>query len=665
MNIKLKFLFFVIILLAPFSILSIGSSAQVDSLNWEFVISQDWERPERLDSFIGVHPRLLLNEEKIETLRNKIKTTHKEIWEVVKEKADILIKESPPSDYNRQGDMRSAGRGIPWQALAYVMTENPVYLEGARKWMMAVCSYPNWENNRSLAGGECLFGVSIGYDWLYNDLTVEERNYIRKKLIYQAEAMINGPPVHHDRWLANHNHVEHNGLAAAGFVLYDEVPEAINWIRYTDLVFRTIFKILSHDGSSDEGHQYWAYSTESLLHYAEAARDLLGEDFYDCPGLKNAPYFIIFSTIPDFDVENCVMSYGDSHRDYDERKPTHILYRLAAEYNNGYAQWLANEMVKRGFGQENYSAWNNLIWYNENIQPNHLSELPAFWYFDNIGWVTTRSSWDEDAVMIGFKCGPFHGHKLQRYYERRANENLSEYISIGGGHVHSDVNNFQIYAYGKWLAIDPGYERPKWTKNHNTILVNGKGQLGEGLTWFDRKTVLNARASSAILKAESHTDFDYIIGDAGSIYPESAGLIRFYRHLIYIKPDFIIIVDELKANDAALFEWLLHTESDIGKHNNNYCMVKNGDVVMDAHFLLPERVTTTVNGRILKISPEITNKALIVTVLHPRRIADTISSASVESYQNSMLELFIQDGRQKKKIQLDLANQKVNIFNKK
>ncbi|NVM03076.1 MAG: hypothetical protein HWN67_12110, partial [Candidatus Helarchaeota archaeon] len=108
-----------------------------------------------------------------------------------------------------------------------------------------------------------------------------------------------------------------------------------------------------------------------------------------------------------------------------------------------------------------------------------------------------------------------------------------------------------------------------------------------------------------------------------------------------------------------------HTERGIEKRSNHYCMVKNEDVVMDAHFLLPERVTTAVNGRTLKISPEITNETLIVTVLHPRRLIDKISSAFVESYKNSMINLFIQDGRQKKLIRLDLANQKVDIFNKK
>jgi hypothetical protein len=667
--IKVKFVFWIGFLLIFSVELAQVVFAQVDSLSWDFVMSQEWKRPERLDSFLGVHPRLLLTDKRVETLRDKITTTHKKHWEIIKEMANGYVEQSPPSDYEDQEEMRSAGRGIPWQALAYVLTRDSIYFEGAKKWMLTVCSYPRWQNNKSLAAGECLFGVSVGYDWLYNELTVDERNLIRDKLKYQAEIMKNGLPVHYDRWLANHNHVEHNGLAAAGFVLYDEVPEAITWIQQADLVFEKAFEVFSHDGSSTEGHQYWAYSVESILRYIEAARDLLGKNYYNNEWLKNATKFIIASTIPDVNAQNCVMSFGDSHRNYSSHGPTHILYKLAAEYNDGYAQWLANEMQQRNVGRGDYCTWCNLLWFDVNIQPLFLSSLPTFWQFEDIGWITTRSSWNEDGVMVAFKCGPFHGHKVQPYYEKQVAESWSEFHEIVGGHGHPDENCFQIYAYGKWLAIDPGYEKPKWTKNHNTILVKGIGQLGEGKTWFDREAVIGANAYSSVVKAENYTDYDYIIGDAGNIYPESTGLNKFYRHLLYIKPDFIIIVDELKANSPIQFEWLLHSEGNLEILSDNYCLIKNEDVLMDVHLLLPETITATnrnlvVDGlaqNVLIAHTKSNIETLIVSVLHPRRITDKQSNASVILYGDSLLELNIGCDRQKKTIKLDLTNQMVEI----
>ena len=131
--------------------------------------------------------------------------------------------------------------------------------------------------------------------------------------------------------------------------------------------------------------------------------------------------------------------------------------------------------------------------------------------------------------MVGFKCGPMHGHKAQAYYDSDQTHH-----SIGGGHGHPDANSFQVYSRGRWLAIDPEYEKPKWTRTHNAILVNGRGQLGEGETWFDRDAVLGSGASSKILKVESNSDFDYTVGDAGNIY--GPFLTRCHRHLVFVKP---------------------------------------------------------------------------------------------------------------------------------
>jgi len=207
MNIKTRLSFFIVILLILLHWLPEIAIAQANTLSWDYVMSQQWKRPEKLDSFVGVHPRYLLNEARVAALRGKIKTTHKKLWEIVEQRAYGYMGKLPPSDYRRQGPMRTAGRDIPWMALAYLMTGDSVHLDNAKRWLLAVCSYPNWHGGRSLGAGECLFGVSVGYDWLYHSLTEQQRDFIRKKLVYQANLMKRRPQ-HHDRWLANHNHVE-------------------------------------------------------------------------------------------------------------------------------------------------------------------------------------------------------------------------------------------------------------------------------------------------------------------------------------------------------------------------------------------------------------------------------------------------------------------------
>ena len=73
-----------------------------------------------------------------------------------------------------------------------------------------------------------------------------------------------------------------------------------------------------------------------------------------------------------------------------------------------------------------------------------------------------------------FKCGPFIGHDAMDKFS----------YDPGGGHVHPDANHFVLFGGGQWLMRDDGYQ-PKWTGQHNTLLVNGHGQLGEGAEWFN------------------------------------------------------------------------------------------------------------------------------------------------------------------------------------
>jgi hypothetical protein len=601
-------------------------------------------------------PHLFVTPAKLGELKRKISGSHADLWRIVRENADRHVGRTPSPKYDAEGDMRSNGRGIPWQALAWLISGEPRYRDGAKQWMHRICEFPRWENNKSLAAGECLFGVAVGYDWLYDQLDDSERKFVREKLATQAEALLKGP-VHRGIWLANHNHIEHLGLAAAGFALQGEVPGAEAWIQEADSVFRKALEFSGRDGGSTEGHQYWAYSAEAILRYAELARGLLKEDLYRNEWLRSVPDFIIHSTPPGFDAENCVMSFGDSHRSYDSHGPAHILYRTAAEYRNPYAQWLAQEMVKRGVGRNAYCGWASLLWYDETLAPAPVSKLPVYSHSDDVGWVTGRGSWGDDAVMTGFKCSPMHGHKAQTYYNAQPTTDTGE---VGGGHGHADVNAFQVYAFGKWLAIDPGYERPKWTRNHNTVLVNGQGQLGEGETWFNRKAVIAARATSAILKAEHRPGYDYTLGDAMSIYPAAAGLTRFRRHFIFLRPDYIVVADELRASKPAQFDWLLHVEETVEANGGLKFLVRNGGIAMDVEFLLPKAlVATQAKGLVTATAKAAPNETcLLVAVLHPRKVEAPPMAAPVVSKSAGRLAIALGGSA---RLELDLAGQRLTV----
>lgn len=661
----MKRITFVFVLIALSLGISLLAFAQQDTLSWSYVINQEWTKPARLDSFVGVHPRMLLDSARIEILKTKITTSHKFIWDVVKEKADSYLSSNPNNDPGNESATRSDGDAIPWLALAYLMTDDSKYLNKAVSWITTVCHYSTWDGNHSLGAGHCLMGVSLGYDWLYNSMTPGQRQTIRDRLSYFAPAMA-ASPQHKERYLSNHCQVEYAGLAAAGFALYDEVEEAENWLRQAYNIFNEAFQICGNDGSSTEGHQYYGLMTEFQMHFDKMAKELLGRNFYEeSEWLKNMGNFILYCTLPDFTAGNCVMRYGDtSGDDYHGHGPTYQMFNVASEYREPHFQWLALEMLDRGIGiiqgavWSNRMGWSNLLWYDEKLTPTPPDSLPTFRHFEDTDWVTSRSDWGSDAIMIGFKCGPFHGHAVQELYN-----NMTGFHQIVNGHGHPDVNHFNIYAYGKWFAKDDGYSKPKWTEYHNTILVNGHGQLGEGTKYFDRTPVFNAKATSRIIKVKSDSTFDYIIGDAQNIYEPAAGLQKFFRHIVYIKPNIILILDDLKANKPSRFEWLMHTDGGIKKIEANKYQINHGEVVMDINYLLPEAIIDNNEAKLLNISPAVNvDETLIITTMHIRKTSDPSATTRLISHENSTIKLEIIIEDEKKLITMDLANREVNIL---
>ena len=648
-------------------------------LSWSYVINQPWQggsRPSRLEDFVGVHPRLLLTQAKVNDLKSKIVSgTHKDIWLVIKDKADGYLGDSPNNNPGSESDTRSDGDAVPWLALAYLMTDNSAYLNKAISWMTTVCSYTQWDGNRSLGAGHCLMGISVAYDWLCNYMTDDQKDDIlfgtsgTRGLVYFANAMAYGSPQHKERYLSNHAQVEYAGLAAAGFALYDDdvnAPNGEDWLKRAYNIFDMAHKCFANDGTSTEGHQYYGLMTEFQMHFNKMAKELMARDFYqESKWLRNMGYFILYSTLPDFDSGNCVMRYGDTkYYHYVGHGPTYQLFNVASEYNDPYLQWLALEMFDKGIGTTHRMGWANLLWYDETITPISWGALPRFRRFEDTGWITSRSDWTNNAIMVGFKCGPMHGHKLQPFYYKQVDESWPDYQTIVNGHGHPDVCHFNVYAYGQWLAVDDGYSKPKHTDYHNTILVNGDGQLGEwnpvsNSSWFDRNEVVAAKGNSTIVKWESRDDYDYIIGDAENIYRDPA-LTGFRRHLVYIKPDIIVIVDEFEATVGTSIEWRLHVGGSVSGSGDNYT-VSNGTIRMDVDFAYPGSITTGVSGTVLSAELTSTGTDLLVSVLHPRRSTDAASSITFSSFSGSVVELTIQVGAEVTNVEIDLSAQEADI----
>lgn len=219
------------------------------------------------------------------------------------------------------------------------------------------------------------------------------------------------------------------------------------------------------------------------------------------------------------------------------------------------AQWLAQAADAANVTSSG-ASWLNLVWYDPAVPATPPGKLPTLHHFDDMDIVSARSDWSGEESLVVFKCGPFIGHKAIREFA----------YDPGGGHVHPDANHFVLFGAGEWLLRDHGY-RAKWTGQHNTLLVDGRGQLGEGHQWFQGTGPLAAKSRPRILKAASTATLDHIIGDATEAYPADLGIECFHRHLLFLKPDVLIVADDIRLKQPKKLELRFHPEQQTARRD--------------------------------------------------------------------------------------------------
>ena len=514
----------------------------------------------RLDAFRGIHPQLFLDAAKRDALRAVITNTHAALWTDLRAHADSLVRHGPPkyrTDDEGSGDeqlwQREVGNAMPSLAMAWALSGERRYLDAARAWALASCGYPTWglgkRDGRDLAAGHQLFGLAIVYDWCHADLDSGALQTIRSTLERRGAVMAAAVPGRRD-FLQNHLWVDACGLGAAGLTIQDEVPAARGWVACTLDKWRRTHVALGPDGASHEGAGYWSYGVEYLLKFMALAREQLGVDFYDHPWWRHTADYRLYLGLPRhaWTPDNCVVDIADCTRAGWSYGPDYLLRALGREYRDGHAQWLAAEL-DAVHSRGSAAPWLNLLWFDPALAPRPPADLPTLRHFSDMDLVSARSDWSGDESLVVFKCGPFIGHQAVQAFER----------DPGGGHVHPDANHFVLFGHGDWLIRDDGY-RTKATSQHNTLLIDGRGQIGEGAMWFQGAQALAVKARPRILRADSTPALDHLAGDATEAYAANNGLQRFVRHLLFLKPDVLIVADDIALDVPHPLELRFHPE---------------------------------------------------------------------------------------------------------
>ena len=535
-------------------------------------------------------PWLIITKKNIKDFVQNAEATHKHLYELTIRLADDFIEEEPPRAQNAHNMYRRISESLPSLGLAYLLTEDDKYLSGAEKWIGALLAVETWEGSANLGRSSWVTGIAQIYDWLYHYLDGDLKKSIVTRLTKEAEIVKNTAAS--TRALSNHLLIETSAIGTVGLILEDDDPNRERFLMQANEWTEYIIQNAPLDGSWGEGVQYWQYGLGYFLRYLKGAQTSGYHDYFkDYQWLQKTGRFPIHFSVPDKLTR--VINFSDCGTD--RYLPAFLLYLPASKYRDGVAQDFA---LKIQATKSHKLSWFDFLTYDASVVPiDYKSVEDKFHHFEDHGFVTMRSSWEEDATLVGFRCGPGPGHANQAKPERISNK------GYGPGHQHPDINHFVIYANGTWLAIDPGYTKLKETRNHNTILVNGKGQAGAGDKWLDYMAFQTREPAPKITLAETTEDYDYIIGNAGNIYIVEAGLQYFERQLMFIKPDVIIIADRLKGKASSTFEWLLQTNeiANIEKMSSGF-EVEKEKASLSLFPLLPSGVFSEVTERMLEAS---------------------------------------------------------------
>ena len=486
----------------------------------------------------GEHPRLLLSPARIAELRLQAGNSWdlRSLFNTTRATADLYQK-GPPT-YAKGLALkdpmwqRDVGDAMPYIALIYAFSADKSRLEAATKWAVEAAKYPTWSEETA---GHLLFGIAIVYDWCFKELDPKTRKILRDSLTEHATALVAAAQDDGswtDQYLSNQFFVNLAGLTAAGFAVIDEVPEAQTWINVGVEAFQDARAALGPDGASHEGVDYWGSTTESMLKFFDMSRSLLGTDLYASPWLKNTTDFRVYTSLPrSVWPKQTVQDFADGTR-RDWRGPGHIMRKLAREYQNGYAQYMAKEL-DLAHANRDTSSWLNMLWYDAKLKPRNVSDLPKLKNFADMGIVISRSDWSGHENVFFMKSGPPFGHQAH-------DQQVDLHDSVT--HVHPDVNGFAVFGAGRYLVRHAGYQKSKNALYENTLRIGEYNQKGDDSMWVE---VSDAAPTLTVVRTDD--DMDYIVGDGTAAYdPNQTKLQRYKRHVVFLKKlNALLVIDDI------------------------------------------------------------------------------------------------------------------------
>ncbi len=397
------------------------------------------------------HPRLMIDKEGFKSLKEKVtvgRFTHKTLSKLHNE---VIARAGRIVDSNRKfastDDHYMIVDNLVSCAYAYRMTGHTKYLTKVRNDLTAVCKYPNWDPTQ-LSHGEISLGVAIAYDWLYYDLTLEERKMVRRAI--SSMALLPWKTYDGTKHKGNWNSIKTSGVVCAALAVYEKDKVLSRTIIEKTVVEENLpaTRNIYVGGGYTEGLHYWDYGSSFEICMIGTLEHIFGHS----AGLKDVNGFLESGRLAAYchGTAGSQFSYSDGGGNTD--RPLVSSWWFAAKNNDPemmYVErfhvdnWYKNTPMDDNNGNLRFRLLAPMIAMVRDYDLDAVSLIPpadkVFRCGGDMPLVIVRNGWKFDGTdtYLGIKAG-----------------------LTNTGHAHMDAGSFIFEADGERWSDDkmrPGY----------------------------------------------------------------------------------------------------------------------------------------------------------------------------------------------------------------
>ncbi len=591
------------------------------------------------------HPRLFFTAEDIDRLQTQAESTHQEIWVSIRDFVDTevgsasLSQTSPDGDFNTY---RDAGNKIIPMAFACVVSEQEEYCALAKEHLLTYAGWTDWsdyDTRNGLAHAHMVLGNALAYDWMYDRLTASEQQMVRDSLATQTRKLYEASRSSYNRelnnWWAgsytqNHFGTVNSALGMGGLVLLGEHDEAQAWVAQAISSIQRLQYLWDGigDGTWHEGIPYQRYGLVMALPFMTNVRSIQGTDMFPQTFLQQYSRWRVYNHLPG--SNQFIMAFGDFEWDWVHGSSSAAVLRFVAnEYRDGYAQWVAEDILANT--GRNPSLWTShwytfeFLYYDPSVSVTPPDALPLNRVFPDLAAVIWRTGWSAEDMVFGLKAGVDGGHFAFDTFVQEAypwhNRCIHTGCGLHVGHDHSDTNGFYLYNDGAWLAPEDEGNGRRDTKFHNTLLIDGQGQFR--IAGDQASEPEEIAGSDGFLEVAGSSDgLSYLAADATRRYKQIGGIEDITRHVVFVRPDYFVMLDHIAANAPHTYDWVCHVDGAIATEDRWVRGESSDNQVLGIGVVNPLDFTTRIDtegrGDAVWIRPaEAVDDVRMVHVLYP------------------------------------------------